>query len=70
MLLLLFDWERMNLSTFRPLKDPRNVSGVEAESDPLRKAFRPHRLETKMLLALGHDADGQLACYLAALGSW
>ena len=22
-----------------------------------------------MLLALGHDADGQLACYLAALGS-
>ena len=33
------------------------------------KTFRSCQLETKMLLALVHDANGQLACYLATLGS-
>ena len=60
----------MSLSMLRPSKDPRNISAVKAESEPCQRAFRSCRLETKMLLAVGHDADGQLACYLAALGSW
>ena len=62
--------KRMSLSTLRQPKDPRNISAVKAESEPGRSAFCSCRLETEMLLALGHDADGQLAYYLAVLGSW
>ena len=46
----------MSLSTLRPLKHPQNISVVKAELDH----FRSCRLETKMLVVLGDDANGQL----------
>ena len=45
----------------RPPNDPQNISAVKAESEPLQRAYRSCRLETKMLLVLCHDANGQLA---------
>ena len=48
----------------------QNISAVKAESEERRRAFRSCRLETKLLLALSHDADGHLAFYLAPLKSW
>ena len=36
----------------------------------MTKGFTLCRLETKMLVALGHDANGELACYKANLESW
>ena len=56
-LLLLFDWKRMSLSTLRPLKDPQHISAVKAESEPWWRAFRSCWLETKMLLMLTWNQD-------------
>ena len=50
----------MSLSMLRPLNHPRNISAVKAESEPRQRAFHSCQLETKMLPALGHDADGRV----------
>ena len=55
------------LSMLGPPKDPRNISAVKTESEPWWRGFHSCWLETKMLLVLSHDADGQLACCPAAL---
>ena len=53
--------EWMSLSMLRILNHPRNISAVKAELKPWRRTFCSCRLETKMLLVLGHDANGHLS---------
>ena len=53
--------QRLLLCNTHQLNKPwswSNISAVKAESEPWQRASR--QLETKMLQALGHDADGQL----------
>ena len=65
-----FDCKRMSLSILRPPKHPQKISAVKAELKPRQRAFCSRQLETKMMLVLTYDANGQLACYLTALRFW
>ena len=69
-LVLLFDWKKSVKSTLRLLKYPWNFCSHGRFVATTKGLSRLYRLETKMLLPLGHDADWQLACYLASHGQF
>ena len=48
--------------TYRPLKHSQKYLCSQARVRPMTKGLSLCQLETNVLLALGHYADGQLVC--------